>query len=111
MSATNDTQKAEDFDFVEATKDSKKGKEKEEETPETMMNKLKGKLGSKAKEVKQLKKQIATSGSLTPAMIKEARELAEKGLDVDKFMLKHKLFTFDIEQTLHAPLKKDGSFA
>ena len=44
-------------------------------------------------------------------MIKEARELAETGLDVDKFMLKHKLFTLDIEQILHAPLKKDGSFA
>jgi len=70
-------------------------------------------LGSKTKEIKKLKKQIATSGSLTPAIIKEARELAgtPRGLDLDKFMRKHKLITFDTEQVLHAPLKKDGSFA
>ena len=45
-------------------------------------------------------------------MTKEARELAEskKGLDIDKFMQKHKLINIDIEQMLHAPLKKDGSF-
>ena len=122
-----DNQKIEDFDFVDATKDSGKEKEeekkskkeeekkskKEEETPETMMNKLKGKLGSKTKEIKVLKKRIATSGSLTPAIIKEARKLAEskKGLKIDDFMQKHKLINIDLEQMLHAPLKKDGSLA
>ena len=109
-----DTQKVEDFDFVEATKVSGK-KEKEDDglVRESAMAKLKGKLGSKAREVKQLKKQIATSGSLTSEIIKEARELAEskKGLDIDKFMQKHRLINIDIEQMLHAPLKKDGSFA
>jgi len=105
---SKDNQKVEDFDFANAKEISK---EKEKETPESKIAKLAGKLGGKTKEIKELKKQIATSGSLTPKMIKEARELAETGLDVDKFMLKHKLFTLDIEQILHAPLKKDGSFA
>jgi len=97
-----------DFDFANA----KKVPEEEEEEKDVLA-KLKGKLGGKTKEIKKLKKQIATSGSLTPVMIKEARELSKTptGLDIEKFMLKHKLITFDIEQVLNAPLKKDGSFA
>jgi len=96
-----------DFNFAGVSETS------EEETPETVMTKLKGKLGSKTKEIANLKKQIATSGSLTPKIIKEARELAESksGLDIDKFMQKHRLINIDIEQMLHAPLKKDGFFA
>ena len=105
-----------DFDFANMTKErdidikasleeekyhvEKEAEEKEEDDDLT-------------KEIKKLKKQIATSGSLTPAIIKEARELAEskKGLDIDKFMQKHRLINIDIEQMLHAPLKKNGSFA
>ena len=104
-----DNQKVDNFDFANVTKEKEKEKK---ESPETVMTKLKGKLGSKAKEVKQLKKQIATSGSLTPGIIKDARELAgsPKGLDIDKFMQKHRLVNIDIEQLLHAPLKKNGSF-
>ncbi len=109
-----DNQKVDNFDFVDATKEEEEEKEEKEEkeSSETVMAKLKGKLGSKAKEVKKLKKQIATSGSLTPEIIKEARELAEssKGLVIEKFMQKHRLINIDIEQMLHAPLKKDGSF-
>ena len=105
MSATNEVK---DFDFVDATKE-----KEEKKSTETVMAELKGKLGSKAKEVKQLKKQIATSGSLNPGIIKEARELAEspKGLNIDEFMQKHRLINVNLEQMLHAPLKKDGSFA
>lgn len=115
---TDDYQKAPDFDFSDPAKGSEPKEEKKELVEvdglirETAIDKLKSKLGGKTKEIKDLKKQIATSGSLTPKMIKEARELARtpKGLDIDKFMLKHKLITFDVEQTLHALLKKDGSF-
>ena len=101
MSATSDTSKVDDFDFAEVTKNS------EEEDVE------KPKKESAKKKIARLEKQIATSGSLNPKIIKEARELAEskKGLDIDKFMQKHKLINIDIEQMLHAPLKKDGSFA
>jgi len=83
-----------DFDFADVTKDEPKAKKE-----------------SAKKEIVRLKRQIATSGSLTPKIIKEARELAEskKGLDIDKFMQKHRLINIDIEQMLHAPLKKDGS--
>ena len=61
----------------------------------------------------KLKKQIATSGSPTPAIIKEARELAEspKGLNFDKFFTKHRLVNVNIEQLLNAPLDKDGKYA
>jgi len=58
-------------------------------------------------------KETATSGSLTAEIIAEARQLAEsrKGLDIEKFITKHRLRTFDIEQILHAPLKEDGTIA
>ena len=97
MSATNEGQ---DFDFADVIEDSKEEVEKPKKE-------------SAKKKIVRLEKQIATSGSLTSKMIKEARELAEskKGLNVDKFMQKHKLINVDIEQMLHAPLKKDGSFA
>ena len=110
MSATNEIPDNNDFDFVDATKE-KEEKPKKEESP--TIAKLAGKLGSKAKEIKKLKKQIATSGSLNPGIIKDARELAEspKGLNIEKFMQKHRLVNIDIEQLLHAPLKKNGSFA
>ncbi len=64
-------------------------------------------------EVDKLKKQIATSGSPTAAIIKEARELAEspKGLNFDEFFTKHRLINVNIEQLLQAPLKKDGTYA
>lgn len=105
-----------DFDFANAKNVKETGtkeKPKEDETPENIIAKLSGKLGGKAKEIKKLKNQIATSGSLTPKIIKEARELAEskKGLDIESFMRKHKLISVDVEQLLNAPLKKDGSFA
>ena len=63
--------------------------------------------------VDKLETQIATSGSPTPAIIKEARELAgsPKGLDIDTFFIKHRLINVDIEQLLHAPLKEDGTYA
>ena len=93
MSATNEI--PDNFDFAEVTDEPKAKKE------------------STKKEIARLKKQIATSGSLTSKMIKEARELAEskQGLDINKFMQKHRLINIDIEQMLHAPLKKDGSLA
>jgi len=108
MSATNEISDSNNFDFADVTKE-----KEEKESPENVITKLAGKLGSKTKEVKQLKKQIATSGGLNPGIIKEARELAEspKGLNIEKFMQKHKLVNIDLEQMLHAPLKKDGSFA
>ena len=91
---------AQDFDFADVIEDSKEEVEKPKKE-------------SAKKKIARLEKQIATSGSLTSKIIKEARELAEskKGLDIDKFMQKHKLINVDIEQMLHAPLKKDGSFA
>ena len=103
-----DNQKVDDFDFVEVTKEPESEKDDKD-----VLTKLRGKLGGKTKEIKKLKKQIATSGSLNPKIIKEARELAESkaGLDIDKFMQKNRLINIDIEQMLHAPLKKDGSFA
>ena len=60
-----------------------------------------------------LEQQIAEQGKVTPAIIKEARELAEspKGLDIEKFTAKHRLISVDIEQLLNAPLKKDGTYA
>ena len=111
MAKDNQKTDSHDFDFVDATK--KKEEEEEKDSPETIIDKLAGKLGTKAKEIKKLKKQIATSGSLTPGIIKEARELAEspKGLNIEKFMQKHRLINIEIEQLLHAPLKKNGSFA
>ncbi len=109
MSATNEIPDNNDFDFAKVTEDPKE----EKESSENVIDKLAGKLGSKAKEIKKLKKQIATSGSLNPGIIKDARELAEspKGLNIEKFMQKHRLVNIDIEQLLHAPLKKNGSFA
>jgi hypothetical protein len=72
-----------------------------------------GKKESTKSKIVRLEKQIATSGSLTPAIIKEARELAAtpRGLDIEGFMQKHKLTSIDVEQVLNAPLKKDGFFA
>lgn len=72
-----------------------------------------GKKESTKSKIKRLEKQIATSGNLSPKIIKEARELAEskKGLDIEIFMRKYKLTSIDVEQLLNAPLKKDGSFA
>lgn len=95
MSATNEIPDNDDFDFAEMTEDEPKTKKE-----------------SAKKKIVRLEKQIATSGSLTSEIIKEARELAEspKGLNIDKFMQKHRLINIDIEQMLHAPLKKDGSF-
>ncbi len=98
MSATNETSDNQDFDFAEVT-----GSPEEKEQPKKETAK---------KKITRLEKQIATSGSLTPGIIKEARELAEspKGLNIEKFMQKHRLINIDIEQLLHAPLKKNGSF-
>lgn len=89
---TDDKQKGEDFDFANAIESPKKESAK--------------------KKIARLEKQIATSGNLTPKLIKEARELAEskKGLNIDKFMQENKLINVDVEQLLNAPLKKDGSF-
>ena len=56
MSATNNTPKAEDFDFVETTKDSKEKKEK-------ILRPILPKESAK-KRIARLEKQIATSGSL-----------------------------------------------
>ena len=111
MSATNEM--PDNFDFADVIKEKEEEEEKEEkESSENVIDKLTGKLGGKAKEIKKLKKQIATSGSLNPGIIKEARELAEspKGLNIDNFMQKHRLINIDLEQLLHAPLKKNGSF-
>lgn len=90
-----------DFDFANA-KDVKETAQEEKPKKESAKNKI-----------KRLEKQIATSSSLTPKIIKEARGLAEskKGLDIEKFMQKHKLTSIDVEQMLNAPLKKDGSLA
>jgi len=104
MSTTDDTPETEDFDFAGATEIPKK----EEKVSRPILPKESAK-----KRIARLEKQIATSGSLTPKMIKEARKLAEspKGLVLDEFMQKHRLINIEIEQLLHAPLKKDGSFA
>ena len=103
---TDDAQKVKDFDFadVENTPYAKDVSKEEKEKP---------KKESSKKKIARLEKQIATSGSLTSKMIKEARELAEskKGLDIDKFMKNNKLINVDVEQLLNASLKKDGSFA
>lgn len=114
-----DEKKTDDFDFTganEAGETPSEEKPPEEKPPKdeaTTLAKVRGKLGGKTKEIKKLKKQIATSGSPTAAIIKEARELAEsrKGLDIDKFFTKHRLINVDIEQLLHAPLNKDGMYA
>ncbi len=62
---------------------------------------------------KDLEKQISEQGKVTAKIIAEARKLAEskQGMDIDKFMQKHKLVGVDIEQLLNAPLKKDGTYA
>ncbi len=105
---------SEDFDFTGANAAGEKPKE--ELPPEDEVNalaRLSGKLGAKGKEIKKLKKEIATSGSPTAKVIAEARKLAgsKTGLDIDKFFTKHRLINVDIEQLLHAPLKKDGTYA
>lgn len=101
---TKDTQKVEDFNFADMPESSKV------DTPPEEVEKPKKE--STKKKIARLEKQIATSGGLTPEVIKEARELAESttGLNIDKFMQKHRLINIDIEQMLHAPLNKDGSF-
>lgn len=51
---------------------------------------------------------IATSGSLTPEIIKEAR--AANGLDIEVFFKKHHLDTnISIERLLLGPLDEDGN--
>ncbi len=105
---------SDEFDFAGA--DVAGEKPKDETPPEdevSALARLSGKLGAKGKEIKKLKKEIATSGSPTPKIIAEVRKLAETktGLDIDKFFTKHRLVGVDIEQLLTAPLKKDGTYA
>ena len=72
-----------------------------------------GKPKPKTKTKKDLEKELASLGKVTKEIIAEARELAgtKTGLDIDKFMKKHKLINVDIEQLLTAPLNKDGTYA
>jgi len=59
---------------------------------------------------KPVKKEIATSGNLTPEIIKEAR--AANGLDIEAFFKKHHLDTnISIERLLLGPLDEDGNLA
>lgn len=60
-----------------------------------------------------LQEKLDNRGKVTPAIIKEARELAAtpRGMDIEKFMDKYKLVNVNIEQLLQAPLDKDGNYA
>lgn len=56
------------------------------------------------------KREIATSGNLTPEIIKEARSVY--GLDVEAFFKKHHLDTnISLERLLLGPLDEDGNLA
>jgi len=61
-------------------------------------------------EVEPREQETATSGNLTPEIIKEARSVY--GLDVEAFFKKHHLDTnISLERLLLGPLDEDGNLA
>ena len=100
-------EKKKDFNFAEA--DEAGVKVTEEENEKLLQEKIEDLKIDKA----ILQEKLENRGRVTPAIIKEARELAETptGMDIEKFFEKHSLVGVDIEQLLQAPLDKDGNYA